>query len=86
MVPIPWKDATVGEARKRFPEDWKLNDYPITTLAERISISGETARPGLTATAGLRRALVERRRPGGFHEPLRRPPSLPWQTEPGMAQ
>ncbi len=40
---MPWKGVTVSEQRQRFLEDFKLNYYSITDLAERFGISRRTA-------------------------------------------
>jgi transposase len=40
---MPWKDVTVSEQRQRFLEDYQLNYYSITELAECICISRKTA-------------------------------------------
>ena len=42
-VPMPWRGVTVSEQRQRFFEDYQLNYYSITELAERFSISRKTA-------------------------------------------
>lgn len=49
---MPWRGVTVSEQRQRFLEDYQLNYYPVTELAERFGISRKTAYPGLTARAG----------------------------------
>jgi hypothetical protein len=43
VEPMPWKDVTVSEQRQRFLEDYLLNNYPVTELAERFGISRNTA-------------------------------------------
>jgi transposase len=40
---MPWKGVTVSEQRQRFIEDYLLNYYSITELAERFGISRRTA-------------------------------------------
>ena len=40
---MPWKGVTVSEQRQRFLEDYLLNYYSITELADRFSISRTTA-------------------------------------------
>ena len=40
---MPWKGVTVSEQRQRFIEDYQLNYYSITELADRFSISRKTA-------------------------------------------
>lgn len=40
---MPWKDVTVSEQKQRFIEDYLLNYYSVTELAERFNISRKTA-------------------------------------------
>ena len=40
---MAWKGVTVDEQRKRFLEDYQMNYYTITELAERFTISRKTA-------------------------------------------
>ena len=40
---MPWKGVTVSEQKQRFIEDFLLNYYSITDLAQRFSISRKTA-------------------------------------------
>jgi len=40
---MSWETATVSEQKKRFINDWLLNYYSITDLAERFCISRKTA-------------------------------------------
>ena len=40
---MPWKGVTMSEQRERFIEDYMLNYYPATDLAERLGISRNTA-------------------------------------------
>lgn len=40
---MPWKGVTVSEQRHRFLEDYLLNYYSVTELAERFSISRNKA-------------------------------------------
>ena len=47
---MPWRGVTVSEQRQRFLEDYQLNYYPVTELAERFGISRKTAYPGLAAS------------------------------------
>ena len=47
---MPWRGVTVSEQRQRFLEDYQLNYYPVTELAERFGISRKTAYPGLTTS------------------------------------
>ena len=40
---MPWRGVTVSEQRQRFLEDYRLNYYSLTELAERFNISRKTA-------------------------------------------
>ena len=40
---MPWKGVTVSEQRQRFLEDFQLNFYSVSDLAEGFSISRKTA-------------------------------------------
>ncbi len=40
---MPWKGVTVSEQRQRLLDNYQLNYYSITELAERFSISRKTA-------------------------------------------
>jgi predicted DNA-binding protein YlxM (UPF0122 family) len=40
---MPWKGVTVSEQRQRFIEDYLLNYYSISGLAERFGVSRKTA-------------------------------------------
>ena len=40
---MPWKGVTVSEQRQRFLEDYQLNYYSVTELAERFRISRKSA-------------------------------------------
>jgi len=42
-MPMPWRSVTVSEQRERFIEDYQLNYYSVTELAERFGISRKTA-------------------------------------------
>ena len=44
---MPWKGVTVSEQRQRFLEDYQLNYYSISELAERFGISRKTAHMNL---------------------------------------
>ena len=69
----------MSEQRQRFLEDFQLNYYSVTELAERFSISRTTA----NTHPGHRVKWIERfKQPGqsGFHEQSRRPHICPWQT------
>jgi transposase InsO family protein len=77
---MPWKGVTVREQRQRFLEDYRLNYYSITELAERFGISRKTAHthPGHHGK-WINRYKEHGQR--GFHERSRRPHSCPFQTE-----
>jgi len=66
---MPWKGVTVDEERQRFLEDYKLNYYSISDLAERFSICRKTAHKWIDR--------FERHGLEGFHEVSRRPLSCP---------
>jgi transposase InsO family protein len=70
---MPWKGVTVSEQRLRFLEDYLLNFYSVTELAERFGISRNTAYKWINRYKehGLE----------GYHELSRRPHSCPWQTD-----
>ena len=40
---MSWKGVTVSEQRPRFIEDYLLNYYSVTELADRFSVSRKTA-------------------------------------------
>ncbi|MGH2620074.1 MAG: helix-turn-helix domain-containing protein, partial [Anaerolineales bacterium] len=69
---MPWKGVTVSEQRQRFLEDYRLNYYSITELADRFSISRTTAHKWIQR--------YQKHGQSGFHERSRRPLSCPWQT------
>jgi len=71
--PIPWKGVTVMEQRQRFLEDYQLNYYSISELAERFGISRKTAHKWLKR--------FKENSHSGYHELSRRPRSCPWQTD-----
>jgi putative transposase len=74
---MPWEGVTVSEQRQRFIEDYLLNYYSVTELAERFSISRKTAHKWINRYLG--------HGPAGLEEQSRRPKSCPWQTDPGVA-
>lgn len=75
---MPWKGVTVNEQRQRFLEDYKLNVYTTTDLADRFGISRRTAHKWIDRfeQSGL----------SGYHELSRRPHSSPSQTNPAIVQ
>jgi len=75
---MPWKGVTVSEQRQRFLEDYQLNYYPITELAERFSISRKTAHKWINR--------FEEYGQHGFHEQSRRPHGCPWQTDEAIVE
>ena len=68
---MPWKGVTVSEQRQRFLEDYQLNYYSISELAERFSISRKTAHKWINR--------FKQHGQDGYHEHSRRPHSCPWQ-------
>jgi transposase InsO family protein len=75
---MPWKGVTVSEQRQRFLEDYRLNYYSITELAERFGISRRTAYKWI--------ARFEQHGQAGYQERSRRPRSCPWQTSPMVVE
>ena len=75
---MPWKGVTVSEQRQRFLEDFRLNYYSITDLADRFGISRRTAHKWINR--------FEKHGQEGFHEHSRRPHSCPWQTDPAIVE
>lgn len=75
---MPWKGVTVSEQRQRFLEDYQLNYYSISELAERFSISRKTAHKWINR--------FKEHGPAGFHEHSRRPHSCPWQTDAAIVE
>jgi len=75
---MPWKGVTVSEQRQRFLEDFRLNYYSITDLAERFGISRRTAHKWVNR--------FEKHGQEGFDERSRRPHSCPWQTDPAIVE
>ncbi len=75
---MPWRGVTVSEQRQRFLEDYKLNYYSVTELAERFSISRKTAHKWINR--------YKENGQSGFHERSRRPHSCPWQTDAAIVE
>jgi len=75
---MPWNGVTVSEQSQRFLEDYQLNYYAITELAERFSISPKTAHKWIKRFKQYGQA--------GFHEFSRRPHNCPWQTDVAIAK
>jgi transposase-like protein len=75
---MPWKGVTVSEQRQRFLEDYRLNYYSISELAERFGISRRTAHKWI--------ARFDRHGLAGYREQSRRPLSCPWQTAPAITE
>ncbi len=75
---MPWKGVTVSEQRQRFLEDYQLNYYSISELAERFSISRKTAHKWINR--------FKKHGQAGFHEHSRRPLSCPWQTDAAIVE
>lgn len=70
---MPWKGVTVNEERQRFLQDYRLGYYSVSDLAERFSISRQTAHKW------IRRHRLSG--DNGFHELSRRPYNSPSQTD-----
>jgi len=62
---MPWRGVTVSEQRQRFLEDYQLNYYSVTELAERFGISKTTADNWINR--------FKEHGQSGFHEYSRRP-------------
>lgn len=75
---MPWRGVTVSEERQRFLEDYRLNYYTVTELAERFSISRKTAHKWIER--------FKRCGESGFQELSRRPHRSPSQTGPAIAK
>jgi len=75
---MPWKGVTVSEQRQRFLEDYRLNYYSITDLAERFTISRKTAHKWIDR--------FEKHGQEGFDEHSRRPHSCPWLTDTAIVE
>ena len=77
---MPWRGVTVSEQRQRFIEDYQLNYYSVTDLAERFGISRTTAytHPG---HQGKWINRFKKHGQAGFHKHFRRPHSCPWHTD-----
>ncbi len=75
---MPWKGVTVSEQRQQFLEDFQLNYYSVSELAERFSISRKTAHKWINR--------FKKHGAAGFHERSRRPHSCPWQTDAAIVE
>jgi len=75
---MPWRGVTVSEQRQRFLEDYQLNYYSVTELAERFGISRTTAYKWINR--------FKKHGQAGFHEHSRRPHSCPWQTDEAIVE
>jgi transposase InsO family protein len=70
---MPWKGVSVSEQRQRFLEDYLLNYYSISELAERFSVSRTTAHKWINR--------FNQHGQEGYQELSRRPHTCPWQTD-----
>jgi transposase InsO family protein len=70
---MPWKGVSVSEQRQRFLEDYLLNYYSISELAERFSVSRTTAHKWINR--------FNQHGHEGYKELSRRPHTCPWQTD-----
>lgn len=75
---MPWKGVTVSEQRQRFIEDYLLNYYTKTELAERFGVSRKTAHKWINR--------YKEHGQSGLEEQSRRPHSCPWQTDEAIAE
>ncbi len=75
---MPWKGVTVSEQRQRFIEDYLLNFYSKTELAERFGISRKTAHKWIER--------YKEHGQSGLQEQSRRPHSCPWQTDEAIVE
>jgi putative transposase len=75
---MPWRGVTVSEQRQRFLEDYKLNYYTVTELAERFGVSRKTAYKWIQR--------YEQCGQQGFHELSRRPHRCPRETDPAIVE
>src|SRR3990172_1312331 len=75
---MPWNGVTVNEERQRFLQEFRLGYYSVSDLADRFSISRQTAHKW------IRR--LEHYGQTGFHELSRRPYNSPCQTDPAITQ
>ena len=69
---MPWRGVTVREQKQRLIEDYLLNYYSVTELAERFSISRKTAHKWIKR--------YKEHGQTGLEEWSRRPQSCPWKT------
>jgi putative transposase len=70
---MPWKGVTVSEQRQRFIEDYLLNYYSISELAERFGISRRTAHKWINR--------YKQHGQEGYQELSRRPHTCPRRTD-----
>ena len=75
---MPWKGVAVSEERERFLEDYGLNYYTVTDLADRFGISRKTAHKWIDR--------FQQSGHGGFLELSRRPHNSPSQTDPAFVK
>jgi len=75
---MPWKGVAVSEERERFLEDYGLNYYTVTDLADRFGISRKTAHKWIDR--------FQQSGHGGFLELSRRPHRPPSQTDPAFVK
>ena len=75
---MPWRGVAVSEQRQRFLEDYQLNYYSVTELAERFGVSRTTAYKWINR--------FEEHGQSGFHGHSRRPHSCPWQTDAAIVE
>jgi len=75
---MPWKGVSMSEQRKRFLDDYRLNCYSVSELAERYRISRKTGHKWI--------ARFEEHGLDGYHDQSRRPHGCPWQTDAAIVE
>jgi transposase InsO family protein len=75
---MPWKGVTVSEERQRFLEDYRLQWYAVSELADRYGVSRKTAHKWINR--------AEEWGDNGYHELSRRPHHCPGQTDPAIVR
>lgn len=75
---MPWIGVTVNDERQRFLQEHSLRYYSVSDLADRFSVSRQTAHKWIR-----RHRLFG---DNGFHEISRRPYNSPFQTDPATTQ
>jgi predicted DNA-binding protein YlxM (UPF0122 family) len=81
---MPWEGVTVSEQKQRFIEDYLLNYYTITDLAQRFNISRRTAythpeHQGKWINRYLEQARLDSKSNRGGHTAAHGRPTPTWQ-------